>query len=110
MAEIKKLAPWILKWEGNLVNDPLDRGGATKKGVTIAVWKTQGYDKDRDRDIDVSDLKLIKYSNDFVSKSFALALFCSVVSKIYIYSAHLLLLQILYHYYRRQIKYPIIFL
>ena len=59
MAEIKKLAPWILKWEGGFVNDPLDKGGATNKGVTIAVWKSQGYDKDGDRDIDVADLKLI---------------------------------------------------
>ena len=59
MAEIKNLAPWILKWEGNFVNDPLDRGGATNKGVTIAVWKAQGYDKNGDKKIDVADLKLI---------------------------------------------------
>ena len=59
MADIKKLASFILKWEGGFVNDPLDRGGATNKGVTIAVWKSQGYDKDGDGDIDVADLKKI---------------------------------------------------
>ena len=59
MAEIKNLAPWILKWEGGFVNDPLDKGGATNKGVTIAVWKAQGYDKNGDKKIDVADLKLI---------------------------------------------------
>ena len=59
MADVKILAPFILKWEGGFVNHPNDPGGATNKGVTIAVWKKQGYDKDGDRDIDVADLKLI---------------------------------------------------
>ena len=56
---VEKLAPFVLEHEGGFVNDPLDRGGATNKGVTIAVWKAQGYDKDGDDDIDVVDLKLI---------------------------------------------------
>ena len=43
---VEKLAPFVLEHEGGFVNDPLDRGGATNKGVTIAVWKAQGYDKD----------------------------------------------------------------
>ena len=59
MAQIEKLAPFILKWEGGFVNDPADAGGATNKGVTIATWKRCGYDKDGDGDIDVDDLSLI---------------------------------------------------
>ena len=51
--------PFILKYEGGFVNDPADKGGATNKGVTIATWRSVGYDKDDDGDIDVQDLKLI---------------------------------------------------
>lgn len=59
MADINKLAPFIFKWEGGFVNHPNDPGGATNKGVTLGVWKTQGYDKNGDGNIDVNDLKLI---------------------------------------------------
>lgn len=59
MANVYKLAPWILKWEGGFVNDPDDLGGATNMGVTISTWKQVGYDKDGDGDIDVDDLHLL---------------------------------------------------
>ena len=59
MAKIDSIAKFILSFEGGFVNDPVDRGGATNKGVTIATWRMHGYDKDGDGDIDVDDLKLI---------------------------------------------------
>lgn len=59
MADISKLAPIILKWEGGFVNDPVDKGGATNMGITIATWRKVGYDKDGDDDIDVQDMKLL---------------------------------------------------
>ena len=39
MADFSKLVPFILQWEGGFVNDPLDKGGATNKGVTIATFR-----------------------------------------------------------------------
>ncbi|MDR1182568.1 MAG: peptidoglycan domain protein [Bacteroidales bacterium] len=39
MADYKQLVPFILKWEGGFVDDPLDKGGATNKGVTIATFR-----------------------------------------------------------------------
>lgn len=39
MADIKKLAPKILRWEGGYVNDPLDRGSCTNMGVTIGAYR-----------------------------------------------------------------------
>ena len=59
MANVNQLAPFILKWEGDFVNDPADLGGATNMGVTISTWKQVGYDKDGDGDIDVNDLHLL---------------------------------------------------
>lgn len=59
MARVELIGKFILSFEGGFVNDPKDRGGATNKGVTIATWRKQGYDKDGDGDIDVDDLKRI---------------------------------------------------
>lgn len=59
MANVNLLAPKVFKWEGGYVNDPLDKGGATNKGVTLATWRTCGYDKDGDGDIDSDDIKLL---------------------------------------------------
>lgn len=39
MADHKQLTPFIKKWEGGYVNDPLDKGGATNMGVTIATYR-----------------------------------------------------------------------
>lgn len=39
MADIEKLKPLILKWEGGYSNHPADKGGATNKGVTIATYR-----------------------------------------------------------------------
>ena len=38
MAQASKLIPFILKFEGGFVNDPVDLGGATNKGVTMATF------------------------------------------------------------------------
>lgn len=39
MADVTKLVPHIVKWEGGWVNDPDDLGGATNKGVTYKTYK-----------------------------------------------------------------------
>lgn len=61
MADVKKFEPFILKWEGGAkyTNSKIDRGGATKYGITIATWRTVGYDKNGDGKIDENDVKLI---------------------------------------------------
>ena len=60
MADAKKLVPFILKWEGGYTNDPVDRGGATNKGITLVTYKALGrWDNNKDGKIDEKDLKLL---------------------------------------------------
>ena len=59
MARIEPLVEKMFPLEGGFCNDPDDKGGPTNMGVTLATWKSQGYDKDGDNDIDIDDLKLI---------------------------------------------------
>lgn len=59
MADIQKLAAFILRWEGGFVNDPLDRGGATHMGVNLSTWQQVGYDKNLDGTIDIDDLRAL---------------------------------------------------
>ena len=40
MADVNKLAPFILQWEGGFVNDPDDLGGATNKGITLSTYES----------------------------------------------------------------------
>ena len=55
MANYRVLVPFILRWEGGFVNDPLDRGGATNKGVTLATWES--YCKKKGKNGTVETLK-----------------------------------------------------
>lgn len=58
MADVNKLKPFILKWEGGFVNDPDDLGGATNKGITFATY-CQYRKKKRMPEPTVEDLKNI---------------------------------------------------
>jgi len=58
MANISKLIPFILQWEGGFVNDPDDLGGATNKGITIGTF-TEYKKRKGQKAPSVDDLKNI---------------------------------------------------
>lgn len=62
MANIDKLMPHILKWEGGAKysNDPLDRGGATKYGITLNTLISTHYDVNKDDKVNVEDVKALQ--------------------------------------------------
>lgn len=62
MANIDKLIPHILKWEGGakFTNDPLDRGGATKYGITLNTLQSIKYDNNHDGKVNVDDVKSLQ--------------------------------------------------
>ena len=61
MANVSKLAPKILKWEGGDKYTEVrnDRGGATKYGITLNTLKALHYDKNYDGKVDKTDVKLL---------------------------------------------------
>ncbi len=54
---------FVLRWEGGFVDDPDDRGGATNKGITQAVYdewrERKHYDKRSVREIEDGEVKQI---------------------------------------------------
>jgi len=62
MANVDKLIPHILKWEGGAkyTNDPLDRGGATKYGITLNTLQSNHYDINHDGKVNTEDVKSLQ--------------------------------------------------
>lgn len=69
MAKFEAFAGKVLQLEGGYVNHPLDKGGPTKYGVILSVWREHGHDKDGDGDIDAEDIKqLTEEDAKFIAK------------------------------------------
>jgi len=59
MPDVRRIAEEIVAREGGFVNDPDDPGGATNHGVTIHTLRRLGMDLNRDRRIDVKDVRAL---------------------------------------------------
>jgi lysozyme family protein len=59
MAKFSLYKDKLLLVEGGYVDHPLDRGGPTKFGVTLASWQRFGRDLNNDGRIDANDVKLM---------------------------------------------------
>jgi lysozyme family protein len=60
MADFEIYFPKLIQHESpKYTNNPRDKGGPTKYGVTLATWKEHGYDKDGDGKITEKDVMLI---------------------------------------------------
>lgn len=69
MAKFEDFAGKLLRLEGGYVNHPMDRGGPTKYGVILSIWKEYGHDMDGDGDIDADDIKLLSEEDaKFIAK------------------------------------------
>lgn len=72
MADFNRYFSKLLKQEGTkYVNHPLDKGGATKFGVTLNTWRVLGWDKDGDGVITNNDIKLLTIADArYVAKTY----------------------------------------
>src|SRR3954470_9225617 len=66
MADFDKYAIKVLNAEGGYTNDPNDRGGCTKWGITINDWKSYGRDINNDGQIDCEDVKLLTIPDAYI--------------------------------------------
>ena len=58
--DFRKCLEFTLKWEGHYVNNPLDRGGPTNMGITLAAAQKAYLDKNKDGRVDAEDIKLLE--------------------------------------------------